>query len=542
MRFHHKGLVAVAASGAMIFALAPAPATDAGGQVTIAAADTAQSQADLTSKLDNLLADPRYNGSQVGLEVRDATTGETLYDHNGNERLLPASNMKLFTSTAALHNLGADFRFHTDVDVTGKVRGGTLKGNLYLKGYGDPTALAADYATLAKQVKAAGIRRVDGNLVADSSYFDNVPLGSFWSWDDEPYYYSAVTSGLTVAPNTDYDAGNVIVDSRPGKRVGSPVKFTLVPQTSVLHFVNTATTGAAGSANTLDIERDHASNIVRLTGSVPLDDTGDQTWVTVPDPTSYAGDVFRRALTAAGVRVEGRNKNGTTPAADVHTVATHRSMTLGQILTPFLKLSNNMHAEALTKTLGAEATGTGSWGAGETVIKQWAQQEGVDTSTTRMVDGSGLSRGDNLTTDAITQLLVKVQSEPWFTQWYNALPIAGNPDRMVGGTLDHRMAGTPAANNLHGKTGSMTGVTALSGYLTDADGRKLVFSMLSNNYLSSPQSVEDAVAVTLASYTASGAAVPAVKPAPAAKSAMAGAKSTIPADQAESEWCALGKC
>ncbi len=128
-----------------------------------------------------------------------------------------------------------------------------------------------------------------------------------------------------------------------------------------------------------------------------------------------------------------------------------------------------------------------------------------------MSDGSGLSRFDLLTTDSIADLLVAVRSEPWFQAWYDALPIAGNPDRFTGGTLRNRMRDSAATDNLHGKTGSLTSVTALSGYVTNADGRELVFSMISNNYLSSPRSQEDALGITLAEWSeAEGAAPPTV--------------------------------
>lgn len=476
-----------------------------------AQAPAAVQQTPLTEQLDALLADPRFTGSQVGLVVREASTGEEVYDRNGGSRLLPASNIKLFTSAAAMDLLGPEFRFHTDALAAAPVLDGKLRGDLYLKGYGDPTALESDYQALAKQVAAAGIRRVDGDLVADDSYFDSVRLGPFWSWDDEPFYYSAQTSALTVAPNTDYDSGTVIVESTPGTSVGAPVQLRLVPETSAVQLVSTATTGAAGSANTLSIEREHGSNVVRVTGSVPLGAGTGQEWVTVWEPAGYAADVFRRALQSAGVEVRGRIRSGATPDG-TRRLGRDESMTVGELMTPFLKLSNNMHAEALVKTMGAVAAGNGSWSAGLVPVAGYLSSVGVDTGTLRLTDGSGLSRADNLTADAIADLLVAARAEPWFEQWYASLPIAGNPDRFVGGTLRSRMRGTPAENNVHAKTGSLTGVTALSGYVTDADGRKLVFSMMSNNYLSSPRTVEDAVAVTLASYTSAGTAA-AVRPA-----------------------------
>ncbi|WP_238151230.1 D-alanyl-D-alanine carboxypeptidase/D-alanyl-D-alanine-endopeptidase [Kribbella sindirgiensis] len=500
----------------MIAAVA-AVAAAVGGVVTQSvAAPTAVQATALQQRLDGLLNDSRYDGSQVALVVRDATTGETLYDRNGAQRMLPASNTKLFSSTAAMHVLGPSYRFHTDVLAAAPVRGGQLLGNLYLKGYGDPTALESDYAALAEQLKAAGVRRVHGDLIADDTYFDHVRLGDSWAWDDEPFYYNAQISALTLAPDTDYDSGTAIVESRPGAAAGAPVKLDLVPANGVIKLVSTATTGAAGSSNTLNIERDHGTNIVRVTGSVPLGASTGQEWVTVWEPELYAADVFRRALTAQGIAVSGRIKNAATPASATR-LARDESMTVGELMTPFLKLSNNMHAETLVKAMGAVVDADGSWPAGLGVVTGYAKSIGVDTSRIRLSDGSGLSRKVNVTADSITDLLIGAQKESWWKQWYDALPIAGNPDRFVGGTLRSRMQNTPAANNLHGKTGSLTGVTSLSGYVTNKDGRKLVFSMISNNYLVSPRSIEDAVGVTLASWsdTASPAAVSTLKTAQA---------------------------
>jgi D-alanyl-D-alanine carboxypeptidase/D-alanyl-D-alanine-endopeptidase (penicillin-binding protein 4) len=484
----------------MVAAVAAVAAVAGGFVGQSAAAPTAVQATPLQQRLDGLLNDSRYDGSQVTLVVRDATTGETLYDKNGSERLLPASNTKLFTSTAAMHTLGPSYRFHTDVLATKPVRGGQLLGDLYLKGYGDPTALASDYAGLAKQLKAAGVRRVFGNLIADDTYFDHVRLGDSWAWDDEPFYYNAQISALTLAPNTDYDSGTAIVESRPGAAAGAPVKLDLVPANGVLKIVNTATTGAAGSANTINVDRDHGTNVVRVSGSMPVGAAVEQDWVTVWEPELYAADVFRRALAAEGIKVSGTIENAATPAGATR-LARDESMTLGELLTPFLKLSNNMHAETLVKTMGAVAEADGSWSAGLDVVTNYAKSVGVDTSRIRLSDGSGLSRKVNVTGDAVTDILIAARKEPWFQQWYDALPIAGNPERFVGGTLRSRMQNTPAANNLHGKTGSLTGVTALSGYVTDKDGRKLVFSMISNNYLASPRDIEDAVGVTLASWS-----------------------------------------
>ena len=500
-----RGVVAVAAA---VAATAGLVTSGAFGQA--AGAPAAVQATGLQQQLDTLLTDSRFTGSQVGLVVRDATTGETMYDRNGSTRLLPASNTKLFSSTAAMHTLGAGFRFHTDVLATAPIRGGKLRGDLYLKGYGDPTSLESDYVALAKQVAKSGVKRIDGDLIADDTYFDKVRLGDSWAWDDEPFYYSAQISALTLAPNTDYDSGTAIVESLPGAKVGAPAKLKLVPDNGVIKLVNTAKTGAAGSDNTISIERDHGTNIVRVTGSVPADDTVSQEWVTVWEPELYAADVFKRALAAQGVRVDGHIRPAAAPAS-ARQLARDESMTVGELMNPFLKLSNNMHAETLVKAMGAVAKANGSWSAGLGVVTDYATSVGVNTGTIRLSDGSGLSRKVNVTANSVTDILLAAQKEPWFQQWYDALPIAGNADRFTGGTLRSRMANTPAANNLHGKTGSLTGVTALSGYVSTKDGRKLVFSMITNNYLATTRPVEDAVGITLASWTEQ-APVAAIKP------------------------------
>ncbi|MBQ0982306.1 D-alanyl-D-alanine carboxypeptidase/D-alanyl-D-alanine-endopeptidase, partial [Micromonospora sp. M61] len=164
---------------------------------------TAESPTPATTRLhatiDTILADTRLAGAQASVVVVDTGTGQTLYDRNGDRRLVPASNTKLMTSTAALELLGPGHRFTTDVRTSGKRRAGLLSGNLYLRGGGDPTMLAADYDALAAQVAADGVRVVAGNLIADDTRYDRTRLGPDWTWDDEPYYYAAQVSALTVA-------------------------------------------------------------------------------------------------------------------------------------------------------------------------------------------------------------------------------------------------------------------------------------------------------------------------------------------------------
>ncbi|WP_203885483.1 D-alanyl-D-alanine carboxypeptidase/D-alanyl-D-alanine endopeptidase [Planotetraspora kaengkrachanensis] len=468
----------------------------AGSGIPASALDPAPGVSDLTHDLDQILDDPRLAVAQAGVVVKSAETGEDLYSLQPGKLFIPASNTKLVTSAAAVETLGLDYRFSTTVLATSKP-GRSIKGDLVLKGTGDPTMLAADYDALAAKVARSGVKEVTGRLVADDTWFDDVRLGADWTWDDEPYYYAGQISALTTSPDTDFDAGSVIVSADPGSAPGKPAKITTTPPTDYLKIVNKAVTGTTTNA---DITREHGTNTVVISGTV-ADRYED--WISVWDPTLYTASLFRAALARHGVRVHGPTVRGAAPG-DATTVADHRSMPLGELLVPFMKLSNNMHAEILTKAMGRKVSGQGTWAAGLAVTSAFAQNNGVPSA--RLRDGSGLSRIDGLTPSGIASLLVNLRAKPWFQTWYRSLPVAGESERFVGGTLSGRMAGTAAAGNVHAKTGSLTGVSALSGYVTSADGEPLVFSVISNGYLSgSPKDLEDKIAVRLAEFKRSTA-------------------------------------
>jgi serine-type D-Ala-D-Ala carboxypeptidase/endopeptidase (penicillin-binding protein 4) len=510
MRARMAGVVAIAGVVAWGVASGGSPVVQPASSES--AADRLAAEQDLGERIDEILDDPRYDGSRVSVVVREAASGEQLYSRDAESRMLPASNTKLFTSAAAMDILGADYRFHTTVLTDGDRTGGTLDGDLYLRGGGDPTLLASDYRRLAGRLADSGITRVRGDLVADDSFFDDQLLGSDWAWDDEPFYYAAPVSALSVAPNTDYDAGTVIVEGRPGAAPGDPARLRLVPATDEVRLVNDVVTKPASADTSYSVERRHGTNVVVASGQIAMGDGPFQDWSSVEDPTPYAADVFRRALAGQGIRVTGRTENGTTPT-DAERLAGLRSMTVGELLTPFMKLSNNGHAEVLVRTIGHELAGDGSWDAGLDAIAEQLPDYDVDPDVLAMYDGSGLSRRDLIPAEQIANLLVAVQDEAWFDTWYESLPIAGEPDRFVGGTLSSRMVDTAAEGNLHGKTGSLTGVSALSGYVTDADGELLVFSIVSNAYLaSSVKDVEDAIGVTLAEFSRDAAARSATEP------------------------------
>jgi D-alanyl-D-alanine carboxypeptidase/D-alanyl-D-alanine-endopeptidase (penicillin-binding protein 4) len=503
--------LAVAAVAVVGTTVAVVATTNASAGTVLLPAGTA-SDAALVATLDQLLAGSRLAGSTVGMQVRDGATGEVIYSNNADQRVIPASNEKLMTSAAALEVLGTGYKFHTVAAYSGTKSGKTVSGNIYLRGQGDPTMTYAQFDALATAVAKAGITKFSGGLVADDSWFDHVPLGLDWSWQDETFADTAPISALTVAADANFDTGSVAVQSKPGTAVGKAAILTLTPANSVVKVVNHAVTGAAGSANTVTATRAHGTNTITVSGSSPLKATTPGTaLVSVQDPTQVAIGVFRDALKRHGVTVVGSTTTGTTPSG-TKTVVDHASIPLSQLLPFFLKLSNNGHAELLTKAMGRakSPTSAGSWSTGLAAGTTALKGIGVDTSVIKMGDGSGLSRRDWLTTGQTAALLSAAQARPWFATWFAALPIAGDPNPLIGGTLASRMRGTPAAGNLHGKTGTLSGVNALSGYVDDLSGRRLVFAGIANSALSNVSDILDSAAVAMAS--SGGAATTALTP------------------------------
>jgi D-alanyl-D-alanine carboxypeptidase/D-alanyl-D-alanine-endopeptidase (penicillin-binding protein 4) len=477
-----------------------AVAITAAGAITIAGTVVAQAQetgsAALAEAIDAILTDPKLTDSQIGVLVRDAATGEVLYDHNGNQRGLPGSNQKLTTVAGALETLGEDFRFTTDV-LGDRPVDGVVDGDLYLRGEGDPTMLAADYQKLAADLAGRGISTVDGDLVADDTAFDAARHGDEWAWGDLQYLAASEISALTVGSGDDHAAGTVRVFVKPGAASGDAAKIEMVPANDYVTIVNEATTG---SSTDVEINRDEHANTIRVTGTVAAGSSGTFGTRSVIDPTRLVAEIFADALEDNGIDLTGDIRTGeATPQGGGETLATHQSITLADLSDDLLKPSNNSYAEALFKAVGYANTGEGTFESGRNGVYDAIEEYGVDTDPIRQADGSGMSRFDQVTPQAITDLLIGVQDASWYDTWYNALPVACKD-----GTLASRLCGTPAAGNVHAKSGTLTSVSALSGYATDADGRELVFSIVINDHLAdSVKGIEDQIAAAIAGHSES---------------------------------------
>ncbi|MCT2534219.1 D-alanyl-D-alanine carboxypeptidase/D-alanyl-D-alanine-endopeptidase [Aquibacillus koreensis] len=445
------------------------------------------------TEIDQLIKqDARIQGALVGISVRSAKTGELLYDHMGNTRLRTASNMKLLTAAAALNVLGEDYVFRTEVFTDGRIKGNQLIGNLFLKGKGDPTLQSSDFEQIAEDLESMGVTKIKGNIIGDDTWFDDIRYSPDLVWSDEHTYYGAQVSALTASPNQEYDAGTVIVNVQPGDHEGEKAKIKVKPETNYINIVNQAKTVAENKESKLFIERNHGSNQVIVKGTIPIQSLQREEWISVWEPTGYALDLFTRALQKQGISWNGSILYQKAPEK-IKRLVVHESMPLSDLLVPFMKLSNNGHAEVLVKEMGKANKGEGSWEKGLEVMREQLTNYGLDTDSMVLRDGSGISHVNLVPANQISDLLYKVRQEKWFRTYVNALPIAGKEERMTGGTLRYRLKDIKA--EVIAKTGTISTVSSLSGYMKSGNGKELIFSILINNVTNEEvgRSIEDKI-------------------------------------------------
>jgi len=430
----------------------------------------ARAQEALAPALDKILNAPALKGGITGAIVCRVGDGQVLYAHDADTRLIPASNRKLFTSAAALEVLGDDFRIHTDLRADAKPdAAGTIHGSLYLRGGGDGLLSPGDLDALARTLAQAGVKRVEGNVVGDGSLFSDGPYGFGWEWDDFSDEEFPQISALEV------NEGVLGVHVAPGKAPGDSPIVTLTPPTDYLPVVVAAKTGAGDAPNDCAVSRPWDKNYFRVTGTLPLGATLDQN-VPVKDPPLLAATLLRQSLVRSGVAVTGRAVTGQMPLQTT-LLAEHLSLPLAQYLPRMNKPSDNLLAECLVRLIGSDGAGTVSYDIGHARETAFLRNLGVDTQTLNLVDGCGVGRRNFVTARAVATLLLGMHKEPDWRVWYDSLPIAG-----VDGTLKSRMKGTPAAGNVHAKTGTLGGVRALSGYVKGRSGTLYTFSLLMNNF------------------------------------------------------------
>jgi D-alanyl-D-alanine carboxypeptidase/D-alanyl-D-alanine-endopeptidase (penicillin-binding protein 4) len=400
---------------------------------------------------DSVVAAPAWRNAHWGLLIVDPTSGDTLYRHNGQKLFMPASNQKIVTGSTALTQLGADYRYRTRFASAGAVTDGVLKSDLVVFGRGDPSwsdAMRGDYRRafleMADSLAAHGVKRIAGTLRKGGDAFSDDQYGFGWEFDDADEPYGAGVDELYTNEG-----------------------FTKVRRTN-----------ARGDSVTAE--------------------------VAIHDHVAFFFASLREGLAARGIAVAG-STDIVAPATDAdapNTLFTLVSPPLREILKAVEKPSQNQIAEILFKTLALEKTGVGTADSGRRVVERQLAAWGAAADGYAVRDGSGLSRHDYVSPETLVRILDTMRRRQDFDVWYDALPIGG-----VDGTIANRMKGTPAERNVHAKTGTVDRARSLSGYVTTADGRMLIFSFLCNNFTmrnADVEKVQDTILAQLAATRLGG--------------------------------------
>ena len=468
-------------------------------------------------------------------KASDKTAGKSLYSQNADKLFTPASNTKLFTTAAALALIGPDYKFRTTVETTGTLdRYGRLNGDLVLVGHGDPNLsgreLPYDLRTqrnddpiqaleaLADALVQKGVKFIDGDIVADDSYFAFERYGEGWSQDDLVWADGAPVSALTINDNVVFV--NILPADRPGEKAFVGVK----PFADYYRLDNRIITTPAGSGRRFFVNREPGSMVLTLWGNMPLDDPGATEALAIEDPAEFAAGLFRQLLEKRGIVIYGHQRTRHTELASLSTftvtalapsrggslndgindkdstdlrqlksdqpitLASYESKPLLQDVRVINKVSQNLHAEILLRLLGRERGNAGTIEGGLEVLRGFLTQAGISNDQYLFYDGSGLSRQNLVTPHAVVELLRYCAGQPWGADFKSTFPVSG-----VDGSLTERLASPHLQSRVMAKTGSLGGVKTLSGYATTDSGQVVAFSILSNNFNLPAKRVTDAI-------------------------------------------------
>lgn len=466
----------------------------------------------LQSDLDGIVNRTVTRGSVAGVLAISMDRGDTIYERAPDQPLAPASNLKLLTTAAALLHLGPDYRFATYLLTDGRIVNGVLEGNLYLYGTGDPTLgirfaqmPARQLVEFADVLDSLGVREIRGNVIGDGSYFQGPSTGHGWGQNNIEAWFAPTAGALSVHENM------VRVVIRPGGRPAARPAVTLIPGGAGIAIVNLAT---SRGSNIRARRADFGGPIV-IAGGIG---SGSASYaVHVADPARYTAALFRDLLVERGIVVTGQvlaiDDADASPVTGVRVFAPayrdgHRiavlavqtSVPLREILHVINHQSHNFYAEQVLRAVGRAAARDGSIEGGARVIRNLLRHAGVDPSEFHIEDGCGLSPLNRISARGFVAVLAYMARTPLAEEFYETLPVAGRVRRF------RRMGGTPAEGNLRAKTGTIDGVSALSGYVTAANGEMIAFSILINETGSVAQAkyVENLIGARLASFARPG--------------------------------------
>lgn len=480
-------------------------------QPTPAAAPTPSSMpkqtlADVQTKIRQVLFRPELKRGSVGVKIISLDTGKTIFEQDAEKYFMPASNMKSFTVAAALERLTPNFRFITSVYANSLPdASGTIKGDLTIFGRGDISISTAffdgDYFKgmdeLANRIAQAGVKRVEGNLIGDETFFSGSPIPTGWEWDDLQWYYGAEVSALPLNDNA------VDLSIKPGGQ-NAPCSVQIQPANTIYKIVNRCVT--SGSRRNIRVVKKIAQNVLEVYGTMPTGDGGYSGQIAISHPSELFVEILRQRLSQKGIIVTGRNivkseKPAFAPTVMPVEIAKLESVPFSVVAAKTMKPSQNLYTETILWTLGeqlgSKTDSQSSADKGIGIVKGFLRQIGIADDGIIQYDGSGLSRHNLITPAANVRLYEYMAKSPNALAWQNSLTIGG-----VDGTLRNRFKGTKAQGNMRGKTGTIDQVSALTGYVTTASGERMVISVVVNGVPATGNrtSAIDAIVVALANF------------------------------------------
>ena len=429
---------------------------------------------------------------RIGIKIVSLNTGKVIVEYDADKYFMPASNMKNFTVAAAMERLGPDFRFVTSVFAPAVPdAAGTVRGDLRIYGRGDVSISTAFFGTtasdpetyykgidrLVERIMAAGVKRIEGSIVGDESYFKGFAIPATWEWDDLQWYYGAEISALPINDNA------VDLAVTPGT-VGGPCVVTISPPNTLIQITNLCTTMPATAARALSVNKKLDRNILEIGGTVSAGSAAFRESITFTHPADLFVAILKQRLEAKGITVTGGARtlppNVKADSAEVE-IAKLESPPFREIAAKTMKPSQNMYTETILWTLGEQFGRTGETSGessqlGINVVRSFLSSIGIPADGIAQYDGSGMSRHNLITPSSVVTLYSHMAKQSRHAvAWRDSLTIGG-----VDGTLARRFRGTAAAGNIRGKTGTIDQVSALSGYVTTAGGEQLVLSIIVN--------------------------------------------------------------
>lgn len=467
----------------------------------------------LNREIAQIINNPLFANAHWGVAIQSLQNGQFLFLYNENKGFMPASNMKLFTTATALVKLGPNYTFQTEIFWKGKISpDGILIGDLIIHGSGDPSLggrynlenerkdrMLDLFVSWAEKLKQQGIHTIRGRIVGDDNLFDDRLLGQGWAWDDEPEWYAAQVSALSFNDNC------IDIYFTPADTLNGLAEFEIYPPTQYVLIQNEVKTAADNQPQSIHFERKRGTNQIIASGAISINAKEVKEWFAVENPSGFVVTVFKEVLERQGIKVEGpavdidEIPGFTYFQADTTRLIIHQSPPIKQIIQTVNKVSQNLWAELLFRTLGSHFSDSDKDTGGVEVIKLFLSEIGIAPEQIGIADGSGLSRLNLVTPMQIITLLRYLYNHPFQNEFYESLPIAG-----VDGTIKGRMRGTLAQNNVRAKTGYINRVRALSGYVDSRDNEKFVFSLITNNYTvptSMANNIQDLICERLANFS-----------------------------------------